>query len=78
VTSHALDPASPVTNGHTSSNPPSSVTYFVDGPQGCGPKKRSGRSALTDKSGWTAGPRYCRKKYCQKYTVNFYGYNYNS
>jgi len=32
VTSHALDPS--VANRHTFSNPlPSSVTYFMDGPQ---------------------------------------------
>ena len=30
VTSHALDPLPPVTNCHTYSDPPSSVTYFMD------------------------------------------------
>ena len=35
VTSHALDPLTPVTNCHTFSDPlpPSSVTYFMDGPE---------------------------------------------
>ena len=32
VTSHVLYPPPPVTNCHTFSEPPSSVTYFMDGP----------------------------------------------
>ena len=34
VTSHALGPPPPVTNCHTFSDPPSSVTYFMEGPFG--------------------------------------------
>src|SRR6218665_1796164 len=44
VTSHALYPPSPVTNCHTFSDPlpPSSVTYFMDGPiGGMGPLAQS-------------------------------------